>query len=75
LLVRQILERHRRRADPGIVEQQIEPAERLLRLGEERANGCGITDIGPDDERARPDDFPPWPCVQESLRRPARATA
>ena len=36
LLERQVLERHGRRADPGVVEQQVEPAEPLVDLGEER---------------------------------------
>src|SRR5207302_788295 len=44
----------RRRADAGIVEQQVEPTKSRLRLGEELAYRAGIADIGGNDQRARP---------------------
>ncbi len=41
------------RADPGVVEQDIEPAEAFLDLLEELLDGCGIADIGGDGQRRR----------------------
>ena len=49
-LVGQVLERHRRRADAGIVEQDVEAAEGLLGLGEQRLDRRGIADVGGDGE-------------------------
>ena len=46
LVERQIFDRHRRRADAGIVEQHVEPAVGLLGLGEQRFDGGRIADVG-----------------------------
>ena len=43
-----------RRADAGIVEQEVEPTESRLRLGEELAHRGGVADIGGHDQSARP---------------------
>ena len=48
-LERQVLHRHRRRAEAGIVEQEIEPAaERLLGLGKQALHVLGLADVGRD---------------------------
>jgi hypothetical protein len=48
----QFVERNRRRALTGVVEEQIEPAELFDRLIEEGADGVGIGDVRGDGERA-----------------------
>jgi hypothetical protein len=52
LLEGKLVEVDRRRADTGIIEQEIETTESRLRLGEELAYRCGIGDIGGHDQRA-----------------------
>ena len=46
LLDRQVFERHGGRAGAGVVEQQVEPAEGLLRLVEERLHRGVVADVG-----------------------------
>ena len=45
-LERQVLERHRRRADAGIVEQDVEPAEGRLDRGEQRQDRLALRHVG-----------------------------
>ena len=40
--------------DAGIVDQDVEPAPLIDRMGDQRAAGDGICDIGLEDERFRP---------------------
>ena len=48
-LERQVLHRHRRRAEAGVVEQEIEPAaERLLGLREQALDVLGFAHVGCD---------------------------
>ena len=55
LLVREVLERHRRRAAAGVVEEHVEAAERLPWSREQRLHGVGIADVGGHHQRrARP---------------------
>ena len=42
---REVLERHAGDVDPGVVEEDVEPAETLLRPGEECAYGLGIAHV------------------------------
>src|SRR5438309_3786655 len=53
LLVRQLFQGHGRRAGPRVVEQEVEPAERLLRPGEQGSDGRGIAHVGRHDQRSR----------------------
>ncbi len=41
-----VLERHRRCADAGIVEHEVEPAEAVGHLGEQRGDRAGIGHVG-----------------------------
>ena len=52
-LDRQILERHRRGADSRVVEQEVEPPERLFRFGEQRLDRGRIGDVGRHDQAFR----------------------
>src|SRR3546814_8038855 len=52
LFVRQILQGNRWRAAACIVEDEVEPAERLSRLREQRLDRCRIADIGRDSQRS-----------------------
>ena len=54
LFVGKLVQVDRRRADAGIVEQQVEVTKSRLCLGEELAHRAGIADIGGNDQRARP---------------------
>ena len=76
LLDRQLLERDRRRAGAGVVEQQVEAAERRLGRREQRLDRGRVGDVGRDGESAvgaarRPPRALPRSA---SARRPARAT-
>ena len=65
----------RRRADAGIVEQQIEPPIGILNLGEQRLHAVRIGDIRGHDKAAALSCAPSaatWSSL--SLRRPASAT-
>ncbi len=41
----ELVERHARRVDAGIVEQQVQPAFAALDLAEQRIHRCGVGDI------------------------------
>ena len=54
LLDGQLLEGNGRRADAGVVEQDVKPAKDLDGAGEEGADGIGVGHVGRDRDRDRP---------------------
>src|SRR5262245_46074323 len=53
LLERQVLERHGGRADASVVEEEVEPAERVLRPGKKGWNGFRVGEVRRYQERGR----------------------
>ena len=77
LLEAQVLERDRRRAHAGVVEQQVEPAEALLASSANSAFTDGrVADVGGHGEQplAPPRRRRRWSRCSASARRPASAT-
>ena len=71
-LERQLLERHRRRPDPGIVEQDVEAPEGRLGLGEQRLDGLRVAHVGRDRQALRPDRVAGGRGLVELVLPPAR---
>src|SRR5579872_2906452 len=66
----ELFERHRRCADPGIVEEHIKPPERLLGLRKKHAYRGRVRDIGRDHQHRRP--FPFGGYRVEKIAPPSR---